>query len=238
MMELLLKEKLPQALQALCERLNKYVQKNQEKKNIAEEQAAKIILNIRSLPFTMIMMMTRRLEDSLSMRDEHLSTNPEKESDKVIKYSIENLIPIPKLNSEIPDAIIESFSPSPIPVEDSDSLMEEIDIFLAPDETRQPPTTITEQCTPNYDIERAISVLTTKVVDDISDNLTKELYVHVPNVLPTLPTLYPVFDTLLPFSSENEDKVFNPEFSFSNEEKILLIFYLVRLLIFSAVLIF
>ncbi|GJU47017.1 hypothetical protein Tco_1204283 [Tanacetum coccineum] len=61
-----------------------------------------------------------------------------------------------------------------------------------------------------FDIEPNTGVLTTKVVDDISDNSTRELYVHVPNVLPTLPTLYPVFDTLLPFSSENEDKVFNP----------------------------
>ncbi|GKD02586.1 hypothetical protein Tco_1177560 [Tanacetum coccineum] len=34
-----------------------------------------------------------------------------------------------ELNSEIPDAIIESFSPSPIPVKDSDSLMEE---FITP----------------------------------------------------------------------------------------------------------
>ncbi|GJT19613.1 hypothetical protein Tco_0878319 [Tanacetum coccineum] len=47
----------------------------------------------------------------------------------------------------------------------------------------------------------------TKVVDDISDNSTRELYVHVPNILPTLPTLSSMFDTLLPFSSENEDKV-------------------------------
>ncbi|GJZ76639.1 hypothetical protein Tco_0641311 [Tanacetum coccineum] len=43
-----------------------------------------------------------------------------------------------KVNSEIPDAIIESFSPSPIPVEDSDSLMEEIDIFLALDDSIPP----------------------------------------------------------------------------------------------------
>nr|GEZ59936.1 hypothetical protein [Tanacetum cinerariifolium] len=43
-----------------------------------------------------------------------------------------------ELNYEIPDAIIESFSPSPIPVEDSDSLMEEIDIFLAPDDSIPP----------------------------------------------------------------------------------------------------
>ncbi|GJU66175.1 hypothetical protein Tco_1252434 [Tanacetum coccineum] len=47
----------------------------------------------------------------------------------------------------------------------------------------------------------------TKVVDDISDNSTRELYVHVPNVLPTFLTLSLMFDTLLLFSSENKDKV-------------------------------
>ncbi|GKA43689.1 hypothetical protein Tco_0736413 [Tanacetum coccineum] len=43
-----------------------------------------------------------------------------------------------ELNSEIPDVIIKSFSPSPIPIEDSDSLMEEINIFLAPDDSIPP----------------------------------------------------------------------------------------------------
>ncbi|GJY53683.1 putative ribonuclease H-like domain-containing protein [Tanacetum coccineum] len=43
-----------------------------------------------------------------------------------------------ELNSEIPSAIIESFFPSHIPVEDSDSLMEEIDIFLSPDDSIPP----------------------------------------------------------------------------------------------------
>ncbi|GJT01559.1 hypothetical protein Tco_0822728 [Tanacetum coccineum] len=70
-----------------------------------------------------------------------------------------------------------------------------------------------------FDIEPDTGVLTTKVVDDISDNSTRELYVHVPNVLPTFPTLYPVFDTLLSFLSENEDKVFNPGILISKEEK-------------------
>ncbi|GKF35204.1 hypothetical protein Tco_0108404 [Tanacetum coccineum] len=52
----------------------------------------------------------------------------------------ENSSPRPpkELDSAIPDAIIESFSPSPIPVEDSDSLMEEIDIFLAFDDSIPP----------------------------------------------------------------------------------------------------
>ncbi|GKA66817.1 hypothetical protein Tco_0766625, partial [Tanacetum coccineum] len=133
------------------------------------------------------------------------------------------------------------------PAEDSDFLMEEIDLFLTPDDS-MPPGIEND----DYDSEGDILFLEeliindssslpenesfhfnvpssprppvkppddgiyfesdtgvfTKVVDDISDNLTRELYVHVPNVLPTLPTLSSMFDTLLPFSSKNEDKVY------------------------------
>ncbi|GJV39720.1 hypothetical protein Tco_1418160 [Tanacetum coccineum] len=41
-------------------------------------------------------------------------------------------------NSNVSDAITESFSSSPIPVEDSDSLMEKIDLFLTPDDSMPP----------------------------------------------------------------------------------------------------
>ncbi|GJY01732.1 hypothetical protein Tco_0359884 [Tanacetum coccineum] len=64
------------------------------------------------------------------------------------------------------------------------------------------------------EIEPDTEFLTAKVVGDIS-----ELYVHVPNVLTTLPTLSPMFDTLLLFSSENDDNVFNHGILASNEEK-------------------
>nr|GFA50797.1 hypothetical protein [Tanacetum cinerariifolium] len=40
--------------------------------------------------------------------------------------------------SDISNADIESFSPSPVPNEDSDSHMEEIDIFLNPDDPMPP----------------------------------------------------------------------------------------------------
>ncbi|GJX96380.1 hypothetical protein Tco_0352178 [Tanacetum coccineum] len=169
-----------------------------------------------------------------------------------------------ELNYKIPDAIIESFSPSPIPIEDSDPLIEEIDIFLAPDDSIPPgienddydsegDVLFLEELLNNdyislpeyesfhvdfynvpssprppkkppdddvyFDIEPDTGVLTTKVVDDIFDSSKRELYVHVPNVLPTLLTLYPVFDTLIPFLSKNEEKVFNPGILISKEEK-------------------
>ncbi|GKE44591.1 hypothetical protein Tco_1471875 [Tanacetum coccineum] len=83
-----------------------------------------------------------------------------------------------ELNSKIPDAIIESFSPSPIPVEDSDSLMKEINIFLAPDDSIPPSIENDDYDSEGekppdddvyFDIEPDTGVLTTKVVDDISE---------------------------------------------------------------------
>ncbi|GJZ24439.1 hypothetical protein Tco_0561898, partial [Tanacetum coccineum] len=270
--DLLLEEKLSQALQALCEKLNKNDQEKQEEKNVAEEQAAKVSFQywkppiyyndddddeessiplrdiISKPPLSFAIALDFPITDSLIMEDEHLNTILELESDEENKSSVKdlnltssesedlsedlsdyesecdvpvcddssskneglddivsipsgkeidqlddipdsvqsllnraNLIfflieefigelapidPIPpgiveadfdpkedirliekllnddsspeELNSEIPDSIIESFSPSPIPAEDSDSLMGEIDIFLAQDNSLPP----------------------------------------------------------------------------------------------------
>ncbi|GJY22449.1 hypothetical protein Tco_0396107, partial [Tanacetum coccineum] len=170
--------------------------------------------------------------------------NPEEEICLVEKLLYDNSSPRPpeEFNSENSNAIIESFSPSPIPVKDSDSLMEEIDLFLTPDDSMPPgvenddydsegdihfleellsnePLSLPENESFHFDVPSSprppakppddgmyfkpdTGFLIAKVVDDI-----RELYVHVPNVLPNLPTLCLVIDTLLPFSSENEDKV-------------------------------
>ncbi|GKD76372.1 hypothetical protein Tco_1338993, partial [Tanacetum coccineum] len=153
-------------------------------------------------------------------------------------------------NSEISDATIESLSPSPILIEDSDSLMEEINLFLASDDSMPPGIEIVdydsegdirflEELLSNdspplpenesfsldhfddpslprpppeppdveicFNFEPDAGVVTKKVVGDISEH-----DVLMPNLLPTQPTLCPVFDLLLPFSSKNEDKVFKP----------------------------
>nr|GEX29926.1 hypothetical protein [Tanacetum cinerariifolium] len=62
---------------------------------------------------------------------------------------------------------------------------------------------------PNVEIffESDSGVLTTNVVKGISEH-----DVLMPNIFPTLPTfdlLYPVYDTMLPFSSENKEKCSN-----------------------------
>ncbi|GJR58281.1 hypothetical protein Tco_1500443 [Tanacetum coccineum] len=144
------------------------------------------------------------------------------------------------------------------------------------------PTSYLDLSLPDYeaffcDSEPNSGNFTMGVVEDISDNPTRELYFHVLHDLPTHPTLHldwdftlssdsprpdlvvsfpsgtgnkifvpvifievqskrflspnefsisficdplsPVFDTLLPFSSEYEDNVFNPGILASNKEK-------------------
>nr|GFD01152.1 hypothetical protein [Tanacetum cinerariifolium] len=82
-------------------------------------------------------------EDEFSGKLAHI--NPKsKEADFDLEeeiHFVENLLydnssprPPKELNEEIADTIVESLSQSPIPVEDSDSLMDEIDLFLATDD--------------------------------------------------------------------------------------------------------
>nr|GEW17237.1 hypothetical protein [Tanacetum cinerariifolium] len=123
--------------------------------------------------------------------------------------------------------IVESLSPSPIPVEDSDSQRDEIDLFLiqllsndTPPILKNKSSTFDHHDDPSFprppleppDVEIFFKpdsgVLTTNVVKGISEH-----YVLMLNIWPTLPTfdpLYPVYDTLLLFSLENKDKVFKP----------------------------
>ncbi|GJX96489.1 hypothetical protein Tco_0352287, partial [Tanacetum coccineum] len=107
--------------------------------------------------------------------------DPEEEIRLVEKLLYDNSSPRPseEFNSENYDAVIESFSPSPIPVEGSDSLMEEIDIFLASDDSIPPSFHFDRYYDPSYprppakppdddgiyfDVEPDTRILTVKVV--------------------------------------------------------------------------
>ncbi|GJV70451.1 hypothetical protein Tco_1490446 [Tanacetum coccineum] len=76
----------------------------------------------------------------ISPKIDEADFDPEEEIRLVEKLLYDNSSPRPseELNSKNPDAVMESISPSPIPVEGSDSLMEEINIFLAPDDSIPP----------------------------------------------------------------------------------------------------
>ncbi|GKF45881.1 hypothetical protein Tco_0135683, partial [Tanacetum coccineum] len=78
--------------------------------------------------------------DLIPMRINETYFDPEEEIRLVEKLLYDNSSPRPpkEFNSVNFDVVIESFSPSPILVEYSDSLMEEINLFLTPDDSMPP----------------------------------------------------------------------------------------------------
>nr|GEV32827.1 hypothetical protein [Tanacetum cinerariifolium] len=123
--------------------------------------------------------------------------DPEEEILCIEKLLYDNSSPRPpkEFISKNYDAAIESFSPSPILVEDSDSLRDEIDLSLTPDELMPPgiedddydsegDILILEELLNDDEIEPNSGILTIKVVGDISEH-----YVPMPRLLPTQPTL-------------------------------------------------
>ncbi|GJR45197.1 hypothetical protein Tco_1313300 [Tanacetum coccineum] len=106
--------KLMEQMTSLCDMVGQYMQKKEEEKRIAEEQAAKDrywkipICYDDDDDYTIAItpvLPTKEPVNSLSMGDEHLDTIPATESDEVIKSSVENLVPIPSESEGIPDSV-------------------------------------------------------------------------------------------------------------------------------------
>nr|GFA67599.1 hypothetical protein [Tanacetum cinerariifolium] len=129
----------------------------QEEKQIQEDQAAntrywKILAYYDDDGDYNFAITPNETVDSLIMGDELLDTISAMESDEFIKSSVENLVPNPSESEgengcDLPACFTtftnilfdaESFSPSHIPIEDSDYPMVEIDLTFTPDDPMSP----------------------------------------------------------------------------------------------------
>ncbi|GJZ06018.1 hypothetical protein Tco_0539811 [Tanacetum coccineum] len=99
---------------SICDMVGQYMQKKEEDRRIAEDQAAKDrywkipIYYDDNEDYTIAIipvLSTKEPVDSLIMEDEHLDAIPATESDEVIKSSVENLVPIPSESEGIPDSV-------------------------------------------------------------------------------------------------------------------------------------
>ncbi|GKC89271.1 hypothetical protein Tco_1149920 [Tanacetum coccineum] len=190
--------------------------------------------------------------------DDNLDPEGEIHLVKRLLYDNSSPRPLEEFNSKNPT---KSFSPSPIPIEDSDSLMQEIDIFLDGDGSIPPGIKSDDYDSEDDDNSTSHPEFESFHVDypnsgDSTIDVVEDIPMDVPNILPTHPALLidfdfipslndlgsdldvsspsgdsnkiydpgicmevestrflaslsPVINTLLPFSSENEDKVFN-----------------------------
>nr|GEX54493.1 hypothetical protein [Tanacetum cinerariifolium] len=114
--------------------------------------------------------------------------------------------PPEEFNFENSDAIIKSFSSSPIPVEDSDPFMEEVDLFFASDGSIPP------GIDSDYSNSEGDNLFLERLLHDdhipLPDTLDFSNIVRV--FLPFF--TYPVTSLIL-FSSESEDTIFDPDIS-------------------------
>ncbi|GKE75719.1 hypothetical protein Tco_1537760 [Tanacetum coccineum] len=153
--------------------------------------------------------------------------DPKEDIRLIKKLLYDNSSPRPpeELNSKISDAIIKSFSSSPIPVKDGDSLIEDIDIFLAADDSIPPGIDNDgyDSKEDNLFLEYGPDPgeLTRVVVEDIF---------REPRVLPTHPTLcqdldftlstdFSRSDLVVSFPSRNRNNTFDPRISIEVQSK-------------------
>ncbi|GJS53490.1 hypothetical protein Tco_0626852 [Tanacetum coccineum] len=104
--------KLMEQMTTLRDLVDQVIQKKEEEKRIAEDQAAKDRYwkipicydddEDNTIAITPVLPIEEP-DNSLSMGDEHLDTIPATESDEVIKSSVEDLVPIPSESEGIPD---------------------------------------------------------------------------------------------------------------------------------------
>ncbi|GJZ95447.1 hypothetical protein Tco_0667781 [Tanacetum coccineum] len=184
--------------------------------------------------------------DYLIMEDEHLDTIPATKLDEVIKSSVEELVPIPSEFEGIPDSFNDdstsSDDNSPYG-EESICLAGELAHIISPPEydcfyfknepdqgnfmmdvvedifdnpTREPrvhvPNVLAPIPSPQQDPE--ITLFYWSPIHDISITVGRMIFTHSCSVI-----LHPpVIDTLLPFSSKNENKVVNTGILASEEK--------------------
>ncbi|GJU98742.1 hypothetical protein Tco_1328013 [Tanacetum coccineum] len=224
--ELLLQEKLHKALQAVCEKLNQQEQEatvsthtpepsqrfnfiyddDEDDDDDNDDEESTIPLNeiISQIPPPVLP--TMEPEDSLNMGDEHLSTIPEKESDEVIKASVEDLVPIPSESEDTSDNDKEC--DFPFFVTFSNPLFDSNDDFTSSDDESFPEEDVQEENFKIYSnpffefddeyISSDVNPLFNAVLEDIEN---KDSYVS--NFDESVVLVTSLFDA-------NEDECFDP----------------------------
>ncbi|GJS33479.1 hypothetical protein Tco_0531861 [Tanacetum coccineum] len=106
--------KIMEQMTSICDMVGQYMQKKEEDRRIAEDQATKDrywkipIYYDEDEDYTIAItpvLSTKEPVDSLIMEDEHLDTIPATKSDEVIKSSIEEIVLIPRESEGISDVV-------------------------------------------------------------------------------------------------------------------------------------
>ncbi|GJS53804.1 hypothetical protein Tco_0627166 [Tanacetum coccineum] len=211
----------------VCIWMGQFIQKEGRRKLIGRRASDIIIAGLPPCVAITPVLFTKEPIDSLIMEDGHLDTIPKTESDELIKSSVKDLVQIP---SESKDSFEESLLHRDTSINDSQKIDSLLDEFAG--ELTLPHSIPPGIDDVNLNPEGDILFLESLLYDNSSPcppeefNSKNPTESFSPSPIPVLgiestkflSTLSPVIDTLLPFSSENEDKVFNHSVLASKEK--------------------
>ncbi|GJT39590.1 hypothetical protein Tco_0939455 [Tanacetum coccineum] len=173
---------------------------------------------------------TEEPDNSLSMGDEHLDTILETEWDEVIKSSVEDLVPIP--NIRLVEKLLYDNSPPLDALNDHFEILFDFndDCTSSDNDSFEDIDYVEASPLDSELVSLEKGELTRVVVDDISNNSTRELRVYVPNILPTHPTLFLDLDFIpsdeslrsdleVSFPSGTRNRFFDPGILFEVQSK-------------------
>ncbi|GJT15097.1 hypothetical protein Tco_0873803 [Tanacetum coccineum] len=157
---------------------------------------------------------TMEPEDSLSMRDEHLSTIPEKESDKVIKSNVEDLVPIPSEFEDTSESDSDCDLPSCddfFPVLDGKSVTISNPLFNSNDDfTSSDDESLSDEDVPEDNVKLYSNPLFEYNDEYISSDVNPLFNEELENIDNKDSFVSNLDESVTPFSDANEDECFNP----------------------------
>ncbi|GKC22590.1 hypothetical protein Tco_1024740 [Tanacetum coccineum] len=191
----------------LRDMVDQYMQKKEEEKRIAEEQAAKDrywkipICYDDNEDYTIAIapvLPTKEPVNSLSMGDEHLDTIPATESDEVVKSSVENLVLIPSESQGIPDSMCDvplCNNPTPLEAfkEHSETIIESNNDYSSSDDDSYENIDYVDASPPDDEIvsSEAVEIVIPEVggIDDdilltMKDDILREKLLNSPSTFP------------------------------------------------------
>ncbi|GJQ95797.1 hypothetical protein Tco_0006936 [Tanacetum coccineum] len=163
-------------------------------------------------------------DNSLSMGDKHLDTNPETESDEFIKSSVEDLVPIPSEPEGIPDSVCDvplCNNPTPLEAfkEHSETIIDYNDDSTSSDDDSYENIEYVDASSPDVEI---VSLEVVEIVDPEVGRINDDILLTIKDLPPLLisPTLLTTYLNLFLEETNTFDNSF-PEsetFRFNLEE--------------------
>ncbi|GJS23844.1 hypothetical protein Tco_0452476 [Tanacetum coccineum] len=188
------------------------INKKKELQHLEQESSIPLRDIISELPLSAAITPDLPIADSLVMEDEHLSTIPEKESDELIKSSVEDLVPIPSESESDSDCDLPTYDDfSPINVYEEKSMTFYYPLFDSNDDfTFSDDESLSDEDVPEDNVKIYSNLLFEFDDEYISSDINHLFDEVLENIKSKDSYVSNLDEPVTPLSDANEDECFDP----------------------------